>query len=61
MYKKRHVSTQTEVDTLYERAEAIVNNFERIESYWTRVERTNHILLGCVVSLGVIIIKLRRS
>ena len=35
MYKKRHVSTQTEVDTLYERAEAIVKNFERIESYWS--------------------------
>ena len=61
MYKKRHASTQTEVDTLYERAEAIVKNFERIESYWSRVERTNHILLGCVVSLGVIIIKLWRS
>ena len=55
MYKKRHTSTQTEVDALYEQAEAIVKNFHLIENYWKRVERINHFLLGCALSLGVII------
>ena len=55
MYKKRHTSTQTEVDTLYEQAEAIVKNFNLIENYWKRVEQINHFLLGCVLGLGVII------
>ena len=64
MHKKRHATTQTEVDALYEKAEAIVKNFDHIESYWRKVERTNHILLGCVLSLGAIIVtitKFRRS
>ena len=54
MYKKRHTSTQTEVDALYEQAEAIVKNFNLIENYWKRVEQINHLLLGCALGIGVI-------
>ena len=49
-------SMQTEADPLYQEAYRIVNNFEIIEKYWQRVERTNHLLLGCSVSLGIIIV-----
>ena len=58
-YLRRSVNTQTDVDPLYENALDIVNSFETIQKYWKRVERTNQILLGCTLSLALILV-LRR-
>ena len=52
-------TTQTEADPLYQEAYRIVNNFEIIEKYWQRVERTNHLLLGCSLSLGIIVVLIK--
>ena len=52
-------STQTEFDLLYQEALSIVNNFEIIEKYWEGVERTNHLLLGSILGLGITIVFLK--
>ena len=38
---------------------SIVNNFEIIEKYWQGVERTNHLLLGSILGLGITIVFLK--
>ena len=56
VYLRREVATQTEVDTLYAEANKIVQNFNKIEKYWKRVEQSNNILLFCTISLSLIVL-----
>ena len=56
VYLRREFATQTEVDILYAEANKIVQNFNKIEKYWKRVEQTNNILLFCTISLCLTIL-----
>ena len=47
--------TQTDVDCLYEHAEDIVKNFNKIETHWKRAERRNCLLIGGLTIVGIIL------
>ena len=56
VYLRREVATQTEADVLWEKANQIVKNFNKIEKYWKQVEQSNNILLFCTISLSLIVL-----
>ena len=51
---QRDIGVETDFDLAYERANNIVNNYKKIQTYWESVEKQNSWLIGALFGLSTI-------